>query len=203
MKIKVCGMRNSDNIKDLIKLKIDFIGFIFHEKSSRNVTQKIEVNIPKKIEKVGVFVDKPINFIKEKVNDYDLDYVQLHGKEKVSFCKRLQENGIKIIKVFNVDDQFDFTTLSKYTNFCDYFLFDASGKLPGGNGVSFNWELLQKYTLKTPFLLSGGIHDKQIEKIRNLNHKQLVGIDINSGFEIKPALKNIDKINNFIKQVKI
>ncbi|HFS66942.1 MAG TPA: phosphoribosylanthranilate isomerase, partial [Flavobacteriia bacterium] len=91
--------------------------------------------------------------------------------------------------------------LIPYENFCNLFLFDASGKLPGGNGISFNWNLLQKYTLEKPFLLSGGINDSQVNAIKNFSHKQFAGIDINSQFEIKPAFKDIDKIKKFIDKI--
>jgi phosphoribosylanthranilate isomerase len=197
LKLKVCGMRDEVNLNALIELKPDFIGFIFHEKSSRNVTDLIATTVPEYISKVGVFVNKPIEFIDGKITNYSLDYIQLHGIESPKFCTELKDKGVKIIKAFNVSDNFDFTTLRSYEPFCDYFLFDAFGKQAGGNGIVFNWDLLQNYNGNTPFLLSGGIDKTMVGIIKNFNHSKFIGIDINSGFETAPAMKNIKNIKAF------
>jgi len=139
-------MRDATNITRLVKIPIDFIGFIFHEKSSRNVVEKPSITIPKNIQKVGVFVDKPMAFILQKATVFNLDYIQLHGNESPQFCKELS-NHYKIIKAFNIKPNFDFKKLKSYENYCELFLFDAFGKKAGGNGTTFNWELLQKYHL--------------------------------------------------------
>lgn len=200
--LKVCGMRNSTNIAELVKVQPDFIGFIFHEASARNVTEIPDVEIPNTIKRVGVFVDKEIEFITEKVTDFDLDYIQLHGNENPKFCSEVKSNGLKIIKAFNVAEDFDFGKLEAFEPFCDYFLFDAFGKKAGGNGITFNWELLQKYNGQTPFLLSGGIDETMVKEIKVINHPKFVGVDINSGFEIEPALKNIEKIKQFSDELR-
>lgn len=197
LKLKVCGMRDEVNLNALIELKPDFIGYIFHEKSSRNVTDLIATTVPEYISKVGVFVNKPTEFIDEKITNYSLDYIQLHGIESPKFCSELKDKGVKIIKAFNVSDNFDFTTLKSYEPFCDYFLFDAFGKQAGGNGIVFNWDLLQNYNGNTPFLLSGGIDKTMVGIIKNFNHSKFIGIDINSGFETAPAMKNIKNIKAF------
>lgn len=197
LKLKVCGMLDEVNLNALIELKPDFIGFIFHEKSSRNVTDLIATTVPEYISKVGVFVNKPIEFIDGKITNYSLDYIQLHGIESPKFCAELKDKGVKIIKAFNVYDNFDFTTLRSYEPFCDYFLFDAFGKQAGGNGIVFNWDLLQNYNGNTPFLLSGGIDKTMAGTIKNFNHSKFIGIDINSGFETAPAMKNIKNIKAF------
>jgi phosphoribosylanthranilate isomerase len=202
MKIKVCGMRDVKNIEALVKLNVDFIGFIFHEKSPRNVSEKPNTTIPKNIKKVGVFVAKPLAFIQEKTLEFDLDYIQLHGKESPEFCLQLKNLGLKIIKAFNINNHFDFETLKPYEIPCDYFLFDAFGKQAGGNGVVFNWKLLEKYKGKTAFLLSGGINNTMKQQIKAFKHKQFIGIDINSGFELAPAWKDVAEIDTFIKALK-
>ena len=143
LKLKVCGMRKASNIKDLIALKPDFIGFIFYEKSLRNVTEKPNITIPVNIKKVGVFVNKPIPELLKITTLHQLDYVQLHGDETPNYCKKLQDKNIKIIKAFNIGENFDFDKTTKYVPYCTYFLFDASGKLRGGNGRVFNWNLLK------------------------------------------------------------
>jgi phosphoribosylanthranilate isomerase len=200
--LKVCGMRNSTNITELIKVQPNFIGFIFHEASARNITEIPNIEIPNSIKKVGVFVDKEIDFITKKATDFDLDYIQLHGNETPEFCSEMKSNGLKIIKAFNIYKGFDFDQLKAYEPFCDYFLFDAFGKKAGGNGITFNWELLANYKGETSFLLSGGIDENMVQTTKNINHSQLVGVDINSGFEVEPALKDIKKIKQFSDEIR-
>ncbi len=202
MKIKVCGMRDASNINELVSLKPDFIGFIFHEKSTRNVIEKPNVIIPENINKVGVFVNKSKQFILSKIADFNLDFVQLHGNETPEFCKELKTDNIKIIKAFNIKDNFNFEQLREYETSCDYYLFDAFGKKAGGNGITFNWNLLNKYKGDKLFLLSGGIDETMVEIIKNIKHKKFLGIDVNSGFEIEPALKDINKLKTFFKNIK-
>lgn len=201
IKLKVCGMRNKTNIAELIKVQPNFIGFIFHEKSTRNVVIIPKIEIPKTIKKVGVFVNKSIDFILRKMADFKLDYIQLHGNESPQFCDELKNIDFKIIKAFNIKEDFDFKQLKKYEPFCDIFLFDAFGKNAGGNGIVFNWDLLQNYKGNTPFLLSGGIDETMATEINNINHPKFIGVDINSGFEIEPALKNIEKIKLFYNEL--
>lgn len=195
--LKVCGMRDEANIAELIKVQPDFIGFIFHEKSSRNVSSKIEIEIPNGIDKVGVFVDEDERFINEKISAYNLSHIQLHGFESPQFCNKIKKLGVKIIKAFNVHSAFDFEILEGYESYCSYFLFDAFGKKAGGNGIVFNWGLLKKYNGNTPFLLSGGIDETMTNKLKKITHPQFIGVDINSKFETAAAYKNIEKIKEF------
>jgi len=195
-------MRNSTNIKELSEILPDFIGFIFHEKSSRNVSETALTNTPKNICRVGVFVNESKEFINNKIKNYQLDYIQLHGSESPEFCAEIKELEVGVIKAFNISEEFNFTNLSPYKSVCDYFLFDAFGKQAGGNGITFNWELLSKYNGETPFLLSGGIDETMAEELKNITHLQFIGVDINSGFELAPALKNIDKIKRFNESIR-
>lgn len=203
MKIKVCGMRNTENILSLLALKPDFVGFIFYNKSKRFVTDFPQVNFHKGIKKVGVFVNETIDEVLKKVTEYQLDCIQLHGNESVKYCNKIRlsklvsESNVKIIKAFSVDEKFNFNTTNEYQEVCDYFLFDTKGINYGGNGVKFNWGILQKYEGKTPFLLSGGITKKDADEIKIIKHSAFEGIDINSGFEIEPGLKNINDIKEF------
>jgi phosphoribosylanthranilate isomerase len=215
--IKVCGMREPSNIAKLQELEVDWMGMIFFEKSSRNVEQPI--CIKKEIPRVGVFVNEGIDFIFKKITDYQLDLVQLHGDESVDFCEKIKEtsrsesrdhskDGLivslpkKIIKVFSVGNDFDFSILKPYEAVVDYFLFDTKGKSRGGNGVAFNWDILKKYNSEVPFLLSGGINSDSVEAIKNFQHPKMIGIDINSRFENEPALKDIQKIKTFIHELR-
>ena len=197
LQLKVCGMRESNNIAELIQVQPNFIGFIFHEKSPRNIVTIPQVEIPTAIKKVGVFVNEEIEFILEKANQFGLDFVQLHGNESSGFCEEVKCKNLKVIKAFNISKEFDFNQLMSYESSCDYFLFDAFGKNAGGNGVAFDWELLSNYKGAVPFLLSGGINETMVNSIKEINHPQFVGLDINSGFELRPALKNIEKIKLF------
>ncbi len=199
--IKVCGMKDPMNLKEFVVIKPDFIGFIFHEKSPRNISCLPDVNIPNSIKKVGVFVDKKLDFIEQKVKEFQLDFIQLHGSESAIFCKHTKEKGYKIIKAFNIQQSFDFNKLKEYEPFCEYFLFDAFGKNKGGNGITFNWDLLQKYQGNIPFLLSGGINKTMHKKINKITHPKFIGIDINSGFELKPGLKNTNEIKHFLHEI--
>lgn len=197
MELKVCGMRDSENINALLEVQPNFIGFIFHEKSSRNISEAVLTNTPEDIARVGVFVNESEKIITSKIKQYNLDYVQLHGTESPEFCAKIKNLGVGIIKAFNLFESFDFSSLSNYEQQCDYLLFDAFGKQAGGNGITFNWDLLTKYEGKTPFLLSGGIDDTMVDELKKITHPQFIGIDINSGFELKPALKDIAKIESF------
>ena len=197
MKIKVCGMGESENISELMTLKPDFIGFIFYNQSKRFVADFPQIEIPSSIKKVGVFVNETIEEIVEKATQFELDFVQLHGNETADYCEELSTKNIKIIKAFSVDENFDFSATKPFEKHVPLFLFDTKGKNYGGNGLKFNWELLQNYAGNTPFLLSGGINKNDSEEIKKFKHPGFLGIDINSGFELEPALKNISEIKEF------
>ena len=195
--LKVCGMRDKNNISDLIEIQPDFIGLIFHEKSPRNVEIHTKTSIPSDIGTVGVFVNETEGFVLDKINEFDLKYIQLHGSESPHFCKNIKRLNRKVIKAFNIHPEFDFSELEEYEPYSDYFLFDAVGKNAGGNGITFDWNLLDNYKGDTPFFLSGGIDAEMAENLRTINHPMYKGVDVNSKFEIEPGLKNIEKIKLF------
>lgn len=196
LKLKVCGMCNADNVGRMAKVRPDMMGFIFHEASLRFCAQMPEVNIPSGIIRVGVFVNSSLDYILEKKRAFGLNLAQLHGKETPDFCWEVSQH-IPVMKAFNIEDKFDFQKLEAYAGICDYFLFDASGPKAGGNGIQFNWDVLFNYKGATPFFLSGGIRPDSVDAIREFDHPFLAGIDINSGFEIRPGLKDIEKIKQF------
>lgn len=216
MKLKVCGMKYRDNILEVATLPPDYLGFIFYEKSSRYFDGSIP-QLPKNIKKVGVFVNVTKEFILEKINKHHLDLVQLHCEESPQFCSELRvhlnkdvsSNGkterdlknIEIIKVFSIKDEFDFSKLKPFENVCDYFLFDTKGKLPGGNGYAFNWNVLKDYPSTKPYFLSGGIGLESIDNIKIFfdieASKQCFAIDINSQFEMEAGLKDVEKLKSF------
>ncbi len=199
MKIKICGLKFESNILDLSKLEPDYMGFIFWEKSKRLVTGSSPNLSQTKIKKTGVFVNADFEKIKDKVHVHKLEAIQLHGQESPEFCKKIKNLGVEIIKTFSIDENFNFNILEKYKLCSDYFLFDTKGKYPGGNGISFDWEILRNYNYEKKFFLSGGIGIESInaiKKIKNLD-LPLFGVDINSKFEINPGKKNIELIKSF------
>ena len=208
VRIKICGMKYQENIEVVAALQPDYMGFIFYDKSPRLVDSEIP-DVSKNIKKMGVFVNETIEGIIDKVEKYSLQAVQLHGNESAEFCGELksifehcEKSFIEIIKVFSVKDDFDFSILEPYEEVCDYYLFDTKGKLPGGNGFTFNWEVLKNYPSNKPYFLSGGIGLEEIDNVlsflRRQESKNCYAIDINSKFELKPGLKDIEKLKTFI-----
>ena len=206
MKIKVCGMRDRENIEHLVGLKPDFIGFIFYPQSKRyagdRINDEIIDQIPGTINKVGVFVDESMESILEKYHLNRLDLLQLHGNETPDYCQKLKELDISVIKAFSITHDFDFRSIHAYEFSCDYFLFDTAGKTAGGTGIKFDWNILNQYKGGTPFFLSGGIGPSDKESILSISHHLLTGIDINSGFETAPGQKDIGKLEPFINSIR-
>ena len=202
MRLKVCGMRELENISALSELDPNYIGFIFWSESSRFVDKKTPP-LDKKIIKTGVFVDATFDYILTKIKDHQLDAVQLHGQESCSYCKVIKNYGLKVIKSFSIKNTFDFNTLEDYENSCDYYLFDTKGKLPGGNGFNFDWKILNEYPSQKPFFLSGGIGVDNLNEIKKLVKTKLPihAIDVNSKFETAPGNKNIELLKKFKKEI--
>ncbi len=195
-------MRDSKNIEQLLALKPDYMGFIFYGKSPRDaeevLDQEVLKNFPEQTKKVGVFVNADLGLVKEKVSALGLDYVQLHGDESVEYVAELFAVGIKVIKVFSVGEEFNFSELDNYNPYVDFFLFDTKGKARGGNGEVFNWEILKGYNQKVPFFLSGGIDLNNVEALKQLNEMNIHAIDVNSKFELEPGLKDIEKLKKLM-----
>ncbi|MCF8378109.1 MAG: phosphoribosylanthranilate isomerase [Bacteroidales bacterium] len=206
MKIKICGIANSDNLKEIIKLKPDFLGFIFYPPSPRYVKNKLVPAdlqcIPELVKKTGVFVDSSVNEVEEIVSSYQLNYIQLHGNESVEYCSELASGGYKILKAFRIHQDFNFEIIKEYIPFCEYFLFDTLTRDYGGSGKKFNWEILKSYKFSHPFLLSGGIGLEDTSEIQTFNHPSFAGIDLNSRFELKPGIKDVNKLDKFIQSVR-
>lgn len=205
MKLKICGMKYPDNILEVGTLLPDYMGFIFWEKSARYFDGTLPT-LPQSIKKTGVFVNANKEEIEAQVLKHDLQAVQLHGQESVAFCHELKNtlaNTTEIIKVFSVDDTFDFNQLEPFETVCDYFLFDTKGKLPGGNGTTFDWKVLEQYPSQKPFFLSGGIGVDEIDLINEILKTDLPihAIDVNSKFEIEAGLKDKEKLDRFKQKI--
>jgi len=201
LKIKICGMRQPSNCLEAAALQPDFMGFIFYPHSKRFVGNYFELPaLPPEIKKVGVVVNESISRIAELVGRYQLDAIQLHGNESPQQCEQVKKIVTLVIKAFAVDSSFDFDRTNTYRQVVDYFLFDAKGTHPGGNGIPFDWSLLNKYNGSTPFFLSGGISPANLPLARLL-HSFLYGLDLNSGFETSPGIKNINALQEAIHQL--
>lgn len=204
MELKVCGITNSENIMELIPLDISRLGFIFYHMSKRYVYGKLIEDglkaIPKHIKKTGVFVNAEIAEIEQVIDKYQLDSIQLHGDESPEFCKHFRTKT-EVIKTISIRDKSSFEKAKLYDNACDLFLFDTQSEHYGGTGKTFDWQWLEEYTLDKPFYLSGGISLENFEEIKKLKHHQLLGVDVNSRFEIRPGIKDIEKIKQLIKSM--
>jgi len=201
--VKVCGMRDAQNINDLINLGVDYMGMIFYAKSPRFVDEVPTTIGNKGVKKVGVFVNASEEEIMANVTKFDLQVVQLHGSEEADLCEKLKYQGLEVFKAFGISEDFDFVNVKSFEGVCDMFIFDTKTKSHGGSGKKFNWSKLEEYKGKTPFLLSGGIGPNDIEEVLKFEHESYAGIDLNSGFEIEPALKNIDLLKDFITTYRI
>ena len=206
MIIKVCGMREGDNIRALEKLDIDWMGFIFYPGSKRYVPDEKDfidaIRSCSKV-KVGVFVNEKQEEIGRKMAKYRLDYVQLHGDELPDFCCQLKESGYAVIKAISVTSDMDLLQTLAYEPFVDYFLFDTKGSEYGGTGKWFDWAVLEAYRGNVPFLLSGGIGPGHVSDIRSFVHPLMAGVDLNSQFEVSPALKDVDRVECFVRELNL
>ena len=199
-------MRETENIRQLLALQPDYMGFIFYEKSSRFVGDELDEGLLKSFpfttRKVGVFVNATAANILDMYKKYELDYVQLHGEELPDFCKHLKHKGVNIIKAFSVDENFNFGKLQNYKPYCDFFLFDTKGEQRGGNGTTFDWSILDKYDNEKPFFLAGGINLENAHNALEIKGLKIHSLDVNSKFEISPALKDINKIEELMNIIK-
>lgn len=199
-------MREEHNIIEAAALGPDMMGFIFYPQSPRYageiLNKQLLKKLPSYIKKAGVFVDEDIETIKFISGKYSLDVVQLHGNEKPGVCRELKEAGYVVIKSFNIKCCSDLKLCGDYQNDTDYFLFDSSSHLFGGSGLKFDWDMLIQYNLKHPFILSGGIGTEDTDKILKISNPAFCGVDINSRFEVKPAIKDINKLKLFISDIR-
>lgn len=203
MLIKVCGMREAENILQVEALGIDWMGFIFYPRSPRFVGETfIEATSEQPVRRVGVFVNASPEEMIETARKYKLDYLQLHGNESADDCYALQKRGFALIKAFSIATEEDLEKTADYEGRVDYFLFDTKCSGYGGSGKQFDWSVLAAYQGSTPFLLSGGIRPESLEALRHFHHPLLAGLDLNSGFETEPGLKDVAKLKGFVGEAR-
>lgn len=208
IKLKICGMKDPANIKEVGELNPEMLGFIFYQGSKRfieDLDPQVLSELPENIGRVGVFVNHELIDVVQIAEKYSLNFLQLHGNESEAYIAALKQqllgSKIKIIKAFGVDENFDFSQLEPYQNVVDYFLFDTQTPDHGGSGKQFNWALLEKYNLSTPYFLSGGIDLESTEALKMINDNRLYAIDINSKFETIPGKKDINKLKEFKRRL--
>ena len=197
VKIKVCGLRDRENVKAVIALKPDYMGFIFYNGTPRfvgDLAVETVKSVLSTIIKTAVFVNENVEHINAIIDKYKFDAIQLHGNEGPEICAMFK-GRVKVIKAFGISEGFDFEDLYAYVDHVDYFLFDTKTKIHGGSGETYDWGLLDNYKFDVPFFLSGGLSPENLEAVKNIDHLQFYGVDLNSKFEISPALKNIEKLD--------
>lgn len=198
LKLKVCGLR--DNAQAVIDtVRPDMAGFIYYNKSPRYVGD-LDVSSISAKSKVGVFVNEDIEQVKSIISKDKLDMVQLHGTEAVAYCKALKSQ-VAVIKVFSGNDQINPKELEDYAEAIDFYLFDTRDENFGGTGKAFDWGNLKALKLKKPVILSGGIGLAEAKKVIELADLDIYAIDVNSRFEIKPGLKNLELLKDLKEQI--
>ena len=206
MNIKVCGITQLKQLQQLEGLNIDFAGLVFYKNSPRYLGEKIDKSALKNsdfdIKKTGVFVDPEMIDVLDAIDEYGLDVVQLHGNESAEMCDDLS-GEVEVIKAFTIDGMTDINELiAAYDAVCDYYLFDASGKEPGGNGEKFDWKILTNAKIEKPFFISGGISVDDIEALKKFKHPDFFGVDINIRFEKEPGVKDMGLVLQFKQGLK-
>ena len=203
--IKVCGMREADNIRAVDELaSVDWMGFIFYPRSSRHVSQ-VPAFMPEHTKRVGVFVNATANEILEHLSLFSLDLIQLHGHESADFCRELRAllpEGTGIIKMVQVGSIDDLQRATEYEGTVDYLLFETRCEGYGGSGQQFDWRILDDYHGRTPFLLTGGIGPCDADKMLSFSHPMMAGIDLNSKFESAPAMKDVKMLKDFTERLR-
>ena len=204
MKIKICGLKEPDNIKAVADLNPDYLGFINYSASPRfigDLPVQVLDDLPGHLIKTGVFVNESLEMVRLLIKEYGFDAVQLHGYENPEFCEALK-GMVTVIKAFGVDTNFDFEQLSPYLGHVDYFLFDTKTDKHGGSGETFDWGILEKYKFDVPFFLSGGLSLDNLDEVLKIKHPQFYLVDLNSRFEIESGMKDIEKIKEAVNKIK-
>lgn len=200
-KIKICGLSHPNNQKEILALQPDFAGVIFAKTSPRYFSEDV---LPKSanVTWVAVFVNETMEEMIRICEKFKIQTIQLHGSESLTVCKQLKANGYSIFKAFGIDTTTNWEEISGYENHVDYFLFDTKGKFAGGNGVTFDWDILQNYHGETPFWLSGGLGEDNIKDALRWHHPKCIGLDLNSKLEESSGIKNVNLTQRIIDKIR-
>ena len=205
---KICGLRTKDAVAAAVEGDARSIGFVFFERSPRNVTlaevRDLTADIPTGIIKVGLVVDADDDFLAEVFSGGFLDMIQLHGHESAARVRQVRERfGLPVMKVIAIEGPEDLTHARDYEGVADRLMFDAKppkdATRPGGNAVAFDWQLLQGLTWQKPWVLAGGLTPDNVARAVRISGTGAV--DVSSGVEDAPGIKSIAKINEFLSAV--
>ena len=208
MRVKVCGMTQQEQVEDLGRMGVTFAGFIFYPKSPRYVFRNMTTSQIRKennVNKVGVFVNAPIEEVLHMVDECRLHMVQLHGDETPKYCEKIADY-VSVVKAFRLseNDNIDWM-IRPYMDVCDMFMFDTMGAGYGGTGKKFNWDMLKQVSVGKPFFPSGGIEPGDEKKLKEFANepgaKALFAVDINSRFEVSPGVKDMGKLKSFMQEL--
>ena len=202
-KIKICGITNLDDALAAADLGVDFLGFVFSEKSPRQIKIKNAIaiikSLPSSVSTVGLFVDQEELAVKMIFDKCRLDYFQFHGGESPDYCKRIKEKG-KVIKAFRIKEEQSVEALADYD--VEMYLLDAYNEDKfGGTGEVFNWDLAvkaKKYS--RPIIIAGGLNPENVTRV--LQKVRPYAVDVSSGVEKSPGKKDVQLMKKFIQQVR-
>ncbi len=205
-RIKMCGITREKDAEAGVLAGVDALGFIFYEKSPRNVdpefVRTLISTIPPFIDCVGVFVDRDLNEVEEIVEYCGLSYAQLHGKESPKYCERLERFSApcRVVKAFRVGEKSKASEFTPYDSaVCGYLLDTYVQGNAGGTGEVFDWDIISRLELQCPVILAGGLSPDNI--LQAIDSVAPFAVDVNSGVESEPGIKDHDKIYDFVKKV--
>lgn len=207
-RVKMCGITNRYDAEEGVRAGVDALGFIFVDESPRSITPEIAREIiselPPFVDCVGVFVDRDAQEVEEIIAYCGLSYAQLHGSEEPKYCERLARSTApcKVIKAFRVGGDSGADLFTPYNDVAQGFLLDTYSKgIAGGTGLTFDWRIVDQLHLQSPLILAGGLGPENVgEAIRLVRP---FGIDVNSGVERAPGIKDADKLHAFMEQVRL
>lgn len=204
--VKICGLKDSENLKAAIDAGAAFVGFVFFEGSPRNIDFHTAANLrqltPESVKAVGLFVNPDDETLEKFAVGLKLDMIQLHGDEtpdRVMDIKRAF--GIPVMKAIRIGDKDDLQQLDEFQPVADWLLFDVKVEGEhGGTGKSFDWSLLRRRKIEKPWMLSGGLNAGNVASALGILRPKAV--DVSSGVEIERGVKDAAKIRAFIEKVK-
>lgn len=207
-RVKMCGITNRYDAEEGVRAGVDALGFIFVDESPRCISsenaREIIAELPPFVDCVGVFVDRDPKEVEEIIAYCGLSYAQLHGSEDPKYCERLARYTApcKVIKAFRVGTETQADLFTPYNEVAQGVLLDTYSKgIAGGTGMTFDWRIIERLRIQSPLILAGGLGPENVgEAIRQIRP---FGIDVNSGVERAPGVKDVDKLHTFMEQVRM
>jgi phosphoribosylanthranilate isomerase len=207
---KICGLRTSETVDCAVEAGASMVGFVFFPPSPRSISiadaSTLVARVPVGIKKVALTVNADDDFLREIAENTGIDIFQLHGNEQPERVFEIRHTfGLPVIKALPVEDRVDLMVARGYDAVVDYFLFDSKpprdASRPGGNATAFDWSLLKRFSLAKPWLLAGGLTPQNVSQAVEISGAQMV--DVSSGVEDAPGVKNLDKIRSFLSALEV